>query len=86
MEKYKIIEKVLSNLAVEYVDNDKKCSEFVKQCDEDIIEILGFKNVYDNSSNPLKSLFSHKDTYRVYRNEQKKLWAIIQKVRKVDLK
>jgi len=79
MNKFKVIEQVLSNLSKVYVDNNKKSSEFVEECDTDITDICKLTEEYNKKG--VSCLFDTKEGLRVYRRKQKNLWKLIKQIR-----
>lgn len=79
MKKFQKIEMVFKNLAIEYVENEKTASEFVKECDEDVAALLGkFKEYQENGAT---SLFDTIEAYNTYRGKQQKTCELIKTIR-----
>ena len=79
MKKFKIIEQVLSNLAKEYVNNNKSSKDFVEEADSDIAAMCSVLGQYNDKGAAI--LFDTNEGLRVYRNKQKQIWELIKKIR-----
>lgn len=81
MNKFQKIELVLKNTCIDFVENDKKASEFVEECDSGVAALLGSEMFTKYLNEGASVMFDKIETYQVYRNKQKDAWNLVKQLR-----